>query len=307
MKNSSTMFNSIFSYCLLIAASIFADFGMATVCFAQQPTATISILEGDVLASIQGQEAVAATIGSILQAGDTIQTQAGANVVLTLLDGSELQLGENTNLDIAVLAQDAETGARTSVIKLMWGKVRAFLSPGHQKEGSEFTFETPNALAGVKFSQPYVEVGYELETDTSVIAAHTVSVVVTNRRTGERKKIDKQHQVTVKKRRSIESSRIPPEKQTIFQKMPPPPGQQSPPNQQLPPPGQQPPPPDQQPPPGQEPPPDEEPPPRVQDDPPERNKPPDKEEKPSERKERPSKRERRPSKRDKEPRKRRGK
>jgi hypothetical protein len=66
---------------------------------------------------------------------------------------------------------------------LAWGKFRAVLSPGHQREGSAFSVETPNTLAGVKFSQPVIEVGYDPETDTTTIDAQTVDVIVTNLRT----------------------------------------------------------------------------------------------------------------------------
>ncbi len=86
-----------------------------SVSFAQQPTATLSALSGDVLVSGQ-----AATVGTALRAGDTIQTQAGASAVLALPDGSEIQLGEKTQINIDDLSQTA-TGARASSIKLLAG------------------------------------------------------------------------------------------------------------------------------------------------------------------------------------------
>jgi hypothetical protein len=156
-------------------------FGIASS--AEQPTATISSLNGSVQVTLQGKEAVAAAVGMALRSGDTIQTLSGAGVVLALSEGSELQLGENTNLDIATLAQEPATGARTSRIKLLWGRIRAVLSPGHQHEGSSFSVETPNALAGVKFSHPIIEVGYDPITDTTTIDAQTVDVIVTNLKT----------------------------------------------------------------------------------------------------------------------------
>jgi len=62
-----------------------------SISMAQQPTATISALSGEVLVSGQS-----ATVGTALRTGDTIQTQAGASAVLELSDGSKIQLGENT-------------------------------------------------------------------------------------------------------------------------------------------------------------------------------------------------------------------
>jgi len=156
---------------------------------AQQPTATISALKGNVLVSIQGKESVTATVDTVLQAGDVIETKADAEVLLTLSDGSTLDLGENTKLDMSVLAQEPQSKARVSRLKLLWGKIRATLSPGHQKEGSSFDVETPNALVGVKFSKPDVEVIYDPETETTYIMLYTVEGIVTNLLTRETKRV----------------------------------------------------------------------------------------------------------------------
>jgi hypothetical protein len=161
---------------------------LALLCFsagidAQQPTATIKSLNGQVLVSIQGKAPVVGTKGTILQSGDIIETQSGAQAVLLLSEGSELRLGQNTKIDMATLAQRPETKARTSRIKLLYGKIQAFLSPGHQKEGSSFTIDTPNATAGVKFSRPVIEASYDPKTKTSLFKTYTVPLTITNRST----------------------------------------------------------------------------------------------------------------------------
>lgn len=150
---------------------------------AAQPTATIVSQTGTVQAIFQSGEVIVATVGLSLQAGDFLETQSGAEVVLEFSDGSQLEISENTKLNLADLLEDADTGARTSFIKLAWGKFRAILSPGHQEEGSAFSVETPNSLVGFKFSQPIITVAYDPETDTTTIDAETVDVVVTNLRT----------------------------------------------------------------------------------------------------------------------------
>jgi hypothetical protein len=183
---------------------------------AQQPTATITSLSGTVRVTVQGKEPVTATVGRILNRGDTIQTQTGANVVLTLSDGSELRIGEETNLDVAVLSQQS-TGARVSRLKLAWGRIRAFLSPGHQKEGSSFDVETPNAVVGVKFSEPDIEVIYDPETRSTIVRAYTVAVSVTNLMTKEIREMSKGYQAIVQDEFlwivpiSLEIDEIPPE------------------------------------------------------------------------------------------------
>ncbi len=174
---------------LIITIMLLMVWGSFTELAAEEPTAIISALNGTVLVSIQGREIISAKTGMTLRAGDSIETPAGTEVVLTLADGSELQISESTKMDIAVLTQNISTQARASKINLWWGAVRSAISPAHQKEGSSYEVETPNALAGVKFSQPIVEVSYDPDTDETTIDAHTVDVVVTNLRTLSRELI----------------------------------------------------------------------------------------------------------------------
>ena len=171
--------------------------GLPLLAVAQQPTATIQSFSGEVVVSLQGQEPVAAAEGTVLQTGDVIETKAGAEVVLLLSEGSEIRLGQQTNIDIAVLIERPRTKARKSLIKMLHGRLRAFLSPGHQEEGSSFEVETPNTLAGVKFSQPDIEVIYDPETKTTIVIAHTVSMTVKNLLTKERKTMAQGHQAIV--------------------------------------------------------------------------------------------------------------
>ena len=165
---------------------------------AQEPTATVNSMSGTVLVSIQGQDAIAATVGTTLQSGDVLETQSGASVTLVLSEGSELNIGQDTRIDIAQLARRPETKARTSRIKLLYGKFRAFLSPGHQKEGATFDIETPNAMAGVKFSLPEVFVSYDPNTETTVIDAVTVEVIARNLISKEIKRLPAGYRAIIK-------------------------------------------------------------------------------------------------------------
>jgi hypothetical protein len=147
--------------------------------FAQQPTVTITSLSGTVL--VNGQTG---SPGTILNAGDAIETQANASVVLQFSDGSQMELGESTQLDLAELIE-TDTGARVSKVKLAWGWLQAHLSAGHQKEGSKFDVETPNALVGVKFSDPKFFINHDLQERATEVKALTVALDVLNRVTGE--------------------------------------------------------------------------------------------------------------------------
>jgi hypothetical protein len=153
---------------------------LPAVSFAQQqPRATITALTGSVM--VNGQPR---TQGANLRAGDVLETQAGTGVTLTLSDGSILEIGEKTRIDITELSQ-TPTGTRVSRIKLLWGRIRGALSPGHQKAGSTFDVETPNALVGVKFSHPKFEVIYNLGQQETRALAMTIQLMVKNLLTGE--------------------------------------------------------------------------------------------------------------------------
>lgn len=176
---SISRFRSRTLVCFMLAVLLWSF--VPSVSGAQQPTATISALSGTVL--VNGQEAGE---GIVMSAGDVIEAQTGASVVLELSDGSLLEMGENTKLNIAELSQTA-TGARVSHVKMMWGWIRAKLSPGHQQAGAAFHIETPNALVGVKFSQPDVKVSYDPTKQETVALALTVALAVKNLLTDEEK------------------------------------------------------------------------------------------------------------------------
>ena len=146
---------------------------------AQRPTATVLTVQGQVLVS-----GLPPQVGSVLAAGDVLETQADSAVVLELSDSSQVKIGENTQIDLAELSQTS-TGARTSRLKLVWGWFRAKLSPGHQADGSEFEVETPNAVIGVKFSQPDIEVSYDPQEQETVGIAHTMELLARNLVTDE--------------------------------------------------------------------------------------------------------------------------
>ena len=167
----------------LIIICLIAIISMAAPVRAEQPTATITQLTGAAVIIAGGQERPAQT-GMTVKAGEKLRTQADAAVTLTFSDGSTIPLKANTEVEIAELLQEPTTGARRSKLKLWFGWLQAKLSPGHQKEGSSFEVETPNAQVGVKFSQPEVEIWYDPRTDTTVARGYTVKLSVLNRQSG---------------------------------------------------------------------------------------------------------------------------
>ncbi len=181
-----------------ISLCLFCALVFASELNAQQPTAEIITIKGTVLVSFQGKPPMAATVGAILQAGDVIETLAVSSVGLRFSDGSELRLGQNSKVDLATLTQVPATKARESRVKLWYGSLRAWIAPEHQTAGSSFEVDTPNALAGVKFSQPVIEVSYDPSTKTSLFKAYTVALIVRNSVTGEHKQVPQGLQVVVR-------------------------------------------------------------------------------------------------------------
>ena len=147
-------------------------------------------MNGTVLVSIQVQQAVPATIGLSLQSGDVVETFADSQRIFLLSEGSELSFGENTKVDVSELSA-TESGARKSILRRVYGKIRAVLSPGHQKEDSAFEVPPPNTVTGVKFSHPEITVSYDPATETTVIEAYTVDMVIKNLITQDVKDIPK--------------------------------------------------------------------------------------------------------------------
>ena len=114
------------------------------VSHAQAPTATITQLTGSAVAVIGGTE-VKAELDMVLTEGDTLETKTGAEATLTLSDGSTIQVRTNTRLTLDLLLYMPEQ-ARQSRLKLLYGRVRAFLSAGHQREGSKFDLKLTQKL-----------------------------------------------------------------------------------------------------------------------------------------------------------------
>ncbi len=174
----------------------------------KQPTATIRELHEPVFISIQGEAQTPAIAQTVLRTGDDIRTDSGASVVLILSDGSELTLGENTMINLSSLVEDPESGTRTSRFELWQGSLRALLSAEHQKPGSSFTVQTPNALVGVISSEPDSETMYDASSNTTIVNAHKSEVVVTNLLTGSSKVIPQGHSGIIHQRVIQELARI---------------------------------------------------------------------------------------------------
>ena len=149
------------------------------IALAQSMSATIRSLSGNVIVS--GQKA---RVGTVLRSGDSIQTWRDSSAVLRLSDGSVIQLGENTRINIDDLSR-TPSGGRRSAFTAIVGWIRATLSPEHQRADSSFRVDTPNAQIGARFSQPDFAVYVSPDQEETWAMAHTIELEVTNRLSGE--------------------------------------------------------------------------------------------------------------------------
>ncbi|MCP3962139.1 MAG: FecR domain-containing protein [bacterium] len=92
---------------------------------AQEPVATLTRVDGEVavVSKSSGREVEARQVGprvrnGSVQGGDTVRTGAGANAVLAFEDGTELELQEQTEIDVRAidLADLAASGRRAKPI-----------------------------------------------------------------------------------------------------------------------------------------------------------------------------------------------
>jgi len=90
-------------------------------------------------------------LGATLHVGDRIKTGANGQVRATLLDGTRLQISYNTDITLRDKNSKGKGSARgIASIKIALGELWAKVT----KKDSQLEFETPNAVAAVKGTEP---------------------------------------------------------------------------------------------------------------------------------------------------------
>ena len=131
---------------LVVLGCLLGGTSAEAVLIPQSASGTVEVL----LAGEQAWQPL--TAGMQLQAGDQIRTGLGSAVVLRYEDGSQLDLGEDTQIEISELAISPVERTRVSRIKLLWGAITAIVTK-RDYQSSDFEIETDTVVAGVKFSQ----------------------------------------------------------------------------------------------------------------------------------------------------------
>lgn len=134
----------------LISALVTVLFPLAIAArgFAQTPVAgTISTASGTV--QVQRAAVVApAGAGTPINVGDRVLTGPGGHAVITLTDGSQLELGESSNLVIDNHALAPTGGRAATQVSLFGGVLRSVVNA--TGGAPNFEVHTPNAVAAVR-------------------------------------------------------------------------------------------------------------------------------------------------------------
>ena len=125
--------------------------------FAQTVAGTISTATGAVQVQ-RGATVTGVTPGTAVNVGDRVITGPGGHAVVTLTDGSQLELGESSNMVIDNQALAPAGGRAATQVSLFGGVLRSVVSA----TGGTPNFEvhTPNAVAavrGTRFDTAYSE------------------------------------------------------------------------------------------------------------------------------------------------------
>jgi hypothetical protein len=143
----------------LISALIVALLTLALVgsSSAQTVAGSISTASGSVTVERGGNTAPAGN-GTAVDVGDRVTTGPGGHAVITLTDGSQLELGESSNLVIDNHALAPSGGRAATQVSLFGGVLRSVVNA--TGGAPNFEVHTPNAVAavrGTRFDTSYSE------------------------------------------------------------------------------------------------------------------------------------------------------
>ena len=120
-----------------------------------QPIGSITSLEGEVYLYHKGEKGevlqeVRAVLGDAIYLYDHILTEKLSRVQILFDDESLLNLAEETYIQITEHVYSPEKNRRSSIFRLMVGKVRAIVGRYFAGAGSGFAVNTPTAIIGVR-------------------------------------------------------------------------------------------------------------------------------------------------------------
>jgi ferric-dicitrate binding protein FerR (iron transport regulator) len=144
-------------YLFIVAAFIITVGSIYAAAADSTPIGSVTKLSGTVELERNGHKSVPMLSSGVLLE-DVFTTQRSSSVVITLTGGSELEVGQSSSIRIDRDVLNANTGAHSTIIKLLRGKLHSFVSS--LVTGGTFSVLTGNAISGVRgteFETAYTE------------------------------------------------------------------------------------------------------------------------------------------------------
>jgi hypothetical protein len=91
-----------------------------------------------------------ATVGAPVQLGDELRTGSDGKLRVLFRDDSVIDLGESSSLVVDKQVFDPAASSFSSLLRLVSGRARAFVSEYYRNPGAAYQVETPTAVAGVR-------------------------------------------------------------------------------------------------------------------------------------------------------------
>lgn len=112
-----------------------------------------------------------AAVGQTVQLGDELHTGGDGQLRVVFRDDSVIDLSENSSLVVDRQVFDPSASSFSSLMRLVSGKARAFVSQYYRTPGAAYEVQTPTAVAGVRGTSFLV--AYDpVHDNTDVIGIH---------------------------------------------------------------------------------------------------------------------------------------
>lgn len=164
---------------LIIAVIIVAVLGLDyTFSLAEEPIGYVTSLKGDVSVIHAGErEKTSLGLSDPVYLGDIIQTGANSKIQILMEDESLLNLGEKARITIKDHMYQPEKDLRSSIYKLIRGKVRVVVGKLFSDPGSHLEVETPTSIIGIRMTEFIV---WAVSPELTVVIALDGKVIAKN-------------------------------------------------------------------------------------------------------------------------------
>ena len=149
-----------------------------TFALAGEPIGYVTSLKGDVsVIHAAEREKTSLELNDPVYLGDTIQTATHSKIQILMQDDSLLNLGEKARITIKTHMYQPEKDLRSSVYKLLRGKVRVVVGKLFSNPASSLEVETPTSIIGIRMTEFIVWV---VSPELTVVITLTGEVIAKN-------------------------------------------------------------------------------------------------------------------------------